>query len=166
MKKCLFLILLFIFITNCNKNKTVNKVEHKITAEKINFQKYNFNTTSKIKEKIVLTQGVTYVLDFWYLECPPCVKDHFLIKKSIASLDKENVKVIGISIDRNTNNWIEYLLEHNYNWQNYNQFKGDFNLKEDLGIKLFPIYIVVNDKGKIQEKFHSFKYVLKYLSKI
>ncbi|MFD2566835.1 TlpA family protein disulfide reductase [Pseudotenacibaculum haliotis] len=134
------------------------------SQQKIPLDAYTFNTVEKTKEKVVLTKSKQYILDFWYLECLPCVKDHKLIEKNIKSLKKKKIEVIGMSIDKNKEKWISYLKKHNYSWKNYNQYKGTPNLKEDLKIKMFPRYFLIDDKGNIKKTTNSFTKLLTYVN--
>lgn len=159
MFKKIFLVLILI-CSSCQKQKPKAVLTNK---EYINFENYTFNTKDGSKEKIVLDKGRKYILDFWYLECAPCVQQHKEIHRFQKELLKNNVEVIGFSIDRNQENWKSYLDKHQFNWKNYNQFYAENDLKYDLGIKLFPTYFIVDDKGNIEKKFNSFKKVIAYL---
>lgn len=157
-------IILFFFCFSCQKKENNTVTNLKETSSKfINFNYYTFNTTKGSKEKIILDEHKKYILDFWYLECSPCVKQHKEIKENLENLNKNNIEVIGISIDASQQNWINYLKSHQYNWKNYNQFYGDNILKNDLEIKLFPSYFIVDSKGNIMNKFNSFQKVMNHL---
>lgn len=166
MKKAFLILTVMMICFSCKKEKQLKKSEvAKETTDKyINFNKYTFNTTGITREKISLSEGKKYILDFWYLECVPCVKQHKEIKEYQNELLKNNIEIIGISIDQSQHNWREYLAKHQYNWRNYNQFKEENDLKYDLDIKLFPIYYYVNNEGVILEKFNSFQKVITYFN--
>lgn len=151
---------LFIIFISCNERNNKNK---DTTDKYINFNKYTFNTTNGNQDKISLSKDKKYILDFWYLECAPCVKQHKKIKEYQSQLSKINVEVIGVSIDKSKKRWVQYLNEHQYTWKNYNQFRGDVNLKNDLDIKIFPTYFIVDDKGNIEKKFNAFSKVIAHL---
>ena len=133
-------------------------------VDRINLNSYTFNAVDGSEEKITLEPGKKYVLDFWYLECMPCVRDHKLISKKIDSLSEKNIEVIGLSIDRNQKEWQAYLSKHEYAWKNFNQYFQEPNLKDDMKLKLYPSYFLVDTEGKVHEKAHSFKKILAYLS--
>ena len=165
MKKAFLLLAIILISFSCKKDKEINtqKLSKETSETFINFDKYTFNTADNTREKITLSKKTSYILDFWYLECEPCVKQHKEIKEYQDILAKNNTKVIGVSIDRSQKNWRNYLKKHQYNWQNYNQFQEENDLKYDLNIKFFPRYYYVNDKGFILRKFNSFKQVINYL---
>ena len=167
MKKVLFILTIIIFF-NCNTTSEKQKKEHQkaevnVSKDQINFDRYIFNTIEDTKEKISLEKDKKYILDFWYLECAPCIQQHQEIKKHQAKLAENNIEVIGISIDMSKKRWKEYLEEHPKNWLNYNQYFEEYDLKDDLEIKLFPAYYFINGEGVIIEKFNSFQKVITYL---
>ena len=167
MKKVLF-ILTLIFFFNCNttsekQHKEQKKEEVKVSKNQIDFDRYIFNTINQTKEKISLEKDKNYILDFWYLECAPCIQQHKEIKEQQLKLAENNIEVIGISIDMSKKRWREYLEEHPKNWLNYNQYFEEYDLKEDLEIKLFPAYYFINSEGIIIEKFNAFQKVITYL---
>ena len=129
----------------------------------INFSKYTFNTTKDTQTSITLEDNKIYILDFWYLECPPCVKDHEVIAEYIKTTKHQNVEVIGISIDRSKSKWITYLETHRYNWTNYNEDHFGKMLYEDLDIEFFPSYLVINSKGEILQKSNRFQKALDFI---
>lgn len=130
---------------------------------KINFSDYTFNTTSGEQTSITLEDDKIYILDFWYLECAPCIKDHKVIAEYIKTTKHQKIEVIGISIDRSQSKWAAYLETHHYNWTNYNQFGADKTLYKDLEIQFFPTYLVVNSKGDILHKSNRFKKALDFI---
>ncbi|MBU3010463.1 TlpA family protein disulfide reductase [Polaribacter vadi] len=161
MKKIIYLFV-FLSFYSCKKNDIkqndiIIEKENSINLNQINFDNYLFNTLNNQQEKIELEKGKKYILDFWYLECPPCVKQHQEIKEHQNLLAKNNIEVIGVSIDRNLENWISYINKHQYNWKNYNQYSQENEIKTDYKIKLFPTYLYINDEGVILKKLNSFQ---------
>ncbi|WP_179318415.1 TlpA family protein disulfide reductase [Winogradskyella helgolandensis] len=129
----------------------------------IDFSKYKFNTSDGKQTNITLEEEKIYILDFWYLECAPCVKDHEVIAEYIDTKKNKKIEVIGMSIDRSKSKWETYLKTHQYNWTNYNQFGFNETLYKNLEIQLFPTYIVVNSKGNILHKSNRFKHALSFV---
>ncbi|MBU2921939.1 TlpA family protein disulfide reductase [Winogradskyella psychrotolerans] len=129
----------------------------------INFSEYTFNTTRGNQTSLTLEDNKIYILDFWYLECPPCVKDHGVIAEYLKTTKHKNIEIIGISIDRSKSKWITYLDTHQYNWTNYNEDRSGKILYKDLDIEFFPTYLVVNSKGKILQKSNRFQKALNFI---
>lgn len=164
MKKFVYLIA-FLSFYSCKKNdekqsNIISEKENSINLNQINFDNYLFNTLNNQQDKIQLEEGKNYILDFWYLECPPCVKQHQEIKEHQNLLAKNNIDVIGISIDRSLEDWKFYIDKHQYNWKNYNQYNAENELKLDYNIKLFPTYLYINEKGVILKKSNSFQKII------
>jgi hypothetical protein len=109
-----------------------------------------------------------YLIDFWFVRCKPCIADHKIINQRLNDFKKHNIEVIGISIDQSYEEWIAYLKEHNYSWNNYKQLPTEKNIPaDDLGITTFPTYIIINDKGEIVSKRYNYirDVIAQYLDK-
>ncbi|APZ46452.1 hypothetical protein BW723_09150 [Polaribacter reichenbachii] len=168
MKKIIYLIA-FLSFYSCKKNvekqsDIISEKENSINWNQINFDNYLFNTLNNQQDKIELEKGKNYILDFWYLECPPCVKQHQEIKEHQNLLTKNNIEIIGVSIDRSLEDWKSYIDKHQYKWKNYNQYNVENELKFDYKIKLFPTYLYINDEGVILKKFNSFQKLITALN--
>lgn len=150
---------ILIVVLMCFMNMT-SDMQSKST---INFSEYTFNTITGEQTSITLEDDKIYILDFWYLECAPCIKDHQVIAKYSDYAKKQNIEIIGISIDRSKSKWAAYLETHDYNWTNYNQFGTDKSLYNDLEIQFFPTYLVVNSKGDLLHKANRFKSALDFI---
>ena len=149
------ILIVLIFLLNVKPNPNIEKT--------INFSEYTFNTTKGSQTSITLEDNKIYILDFWYLECPPCVKDHEVIAEYLKTTKHQNVEVIGMSIDRSISKWASYLETHQYNWTNYNEDRSGGILYKDLEIEFFPSYLVVNSKGKILQKSNRFQKALDFI---
>lgn len=169
----LFLAVLF-NCKNTSKNKNQSLTSEETNEKKsiksegydiIKFSNYTFNDAEGDQKTIKLDKNKLYILDFWYLECAPCIKDHKVVAKHVDSLVKIGIKVVGMSIDRDKKKWRNYLKNHNYNWDNYNQFSEAKILYKDLNIRLFPTYLVINDKGHVLNKSNRFEKALEYIKK-
>lgn len=110
---------------------------------------------------ISLAGADTYVLDFWFLACGPCVKDHHRIKAMETQLREHRVNLIGISIDQRDQRktWNAYLAENGYGWPNYLDTRGD--LSGFLSLHEFPTYVVLDGQGNIKGTYNNFGDVLK-----
>jgi len=89
------------------------------------------------------------ILDFWFVGCLPCIKDHEKIVKLIRGLKKKQVELISISNDESYIKWKTYLGKNKYPWQHYKIDPGDKNIIGQLGITTYPTYILLDEKGKI-----------------
>jgi peroxiredoxin len=139
---------------------TVERMNKILSGDKIELANYSFRDRKNKKTKIQLTGADYYVLDFWFLACPPCLRDHIVINKKIAALKNKGVELISISTDDNVKKWNAYLTKHGYNWPNYLENKKS-SITDDLSLAGFPTYLVINNKGDIIDIYNSFSGVLK-----
>jgi len=124
----------------------------------------DFSRISMQGEAISLSDfiGKNYILlDFWASWCGPCIKGIPDIKNIYNRYNKD-LKIIGISLDNNKEDWIKainklqigmwsqilgsYDLENNY-------FANELDLPEMYNIKYIPFYILIDKQGKIAAKW-------------
>lgn len=122
---------------------------------------YEFTNRKNVIEQIPLKENKLYLVDFWFVKCVPCARDHKLISKRLNDLKKHNIEVIGIATDNNFTAWDNYLSKHSYNWMNYRQ-NGNNTPTETLGIWEFPTYFMMDKNGNIVSKrYHAIEDVFK-----
>lgn len=140
-------------------NERVNSI---LSTAGVDIKKYRF---TNIKNKLVShsPKDARYtVLDLWFLACAPCIEQHRQIKNNYEALQRYNVDVVGISIDKQFAPWKRYLTKHNYNWTNFREYNGK-RISIDLHISTYPTYIVIDNKGKIVRVYNSFDKVLEFV---
>lgn len=91
-----------------------------------------------------------YLLDFWFLECPQCRRDHLWIIENVDKISAQRIQVISISTDAKKllPEWTKYLSQHKCNWDNYLQVSNK-KVTEYLGINGYPSYVLLNVHGEI-----------------
>ncbi|QXV64418.1 TlpA family protein disulfide reductase [Mucilaginibacter sp. 21P] len=91
-----------------------------------------------------------YLIDFWFLDCPPCRRDHMWISENLDKISARKIKIISISTDEKKHlpEWNQYLSQHKYDWDNYLQARNK-TLTTHLGISDYPSYVLLNSKGEI-----------------
>lgn len=113
-------------------------------------EKDSINLKTYSEEKLL-------ILDFWFTDCPPCIKDHKTIREFQKSEIANNIKIIGISTDDKLKDWQTYLKSNKINWLNYMEEQdAEETYTEKLGISSYPTYFIINTKGEIMAKSHSF----------
>lgn len=144
-----------------------NELAKKLEVEEINASVgYSvLNIENKI-ERITFKENKMFLIDLWFVNCPPCVKDHKIISKNLDFLKKKNIELIGISIDKDYSKWKTYLETHNYDWKNFREIDSLKTITKDLGISGFPTYVLLKDTGKIETIFNSYKQIEDYLKDI
>jgi len=144
----------FLFYTTINER--LNTI---LNISKIDLTKFSFIDKTNKKINLSLKGADYYMLDLWFLACPPCIRDHKIIKNKITQLKQKHVELISISIDENAKEWKKYLNKNSYKWQNYlenleNSFTGFLNIQS------YPTYIILDNTGNILNTYNSFSDVL------
>lgn len=140
------------------------KIENILLDNKIDFSKHTFYNNENLSTKISLNENQTYLIDFWFVNCPPCVRDHKLIAKRINILKQNNIELISISTDNDYDTWINYLRKNNYNWINYREIENyDNKITTEKLITTFPTYLLIKN-GEILKRSHSFSFIEEYLN--
>lgn len=133
------------------------KIENILTVSSIDISNYKFDNIDNKLSSIEFEKSKTYLMDFWFINCAPCVKDHKLISNKLDLLKEKNVELIGISTDRNHADWKEYLTKHNYSWKNYREVESLKRVTQDMAIWYFPTYLLINNNGEIKGRYNSFE---------
>lgn len=141
----------------------VRRVDAILASNKTNVLGFVFLDRKNQKSKLNLTHGTDfYILDFWFLGCAPCIRDHKEIKKYLGKLTAKKIGMIGISIDdiSKSNSWQTYLAQNKNTWKNYIQ-DNNSKLTNHLGINSYPTYLILNANGEIIESYNSFSDISK-----
>lgn len=147
------------------KNHTLSvhrNLEDLVKKEYINLSIFQFYNREGTITKLDLSHKGDYLLDFWFVHCPPCVRDHKKIGANLNMFSNNAVELVGISIDTESDKWLDYLESHGYNWQNYRELRKGNDLIDALDVWEFPTYILINNNGEIKTKFYSFEALENY----
>ena len=136
------------------------RINNILSAEHINLSDYKMTSKGNKISSFLLKNTDYYVLDFWFLGCAPCRREHRIIKQKFELLKKNNIEIIGISTDKYSKEWESYLSKNQYHWTNYLQTATN-TITGTLSINSFPFYIVINKKGDIIGRYNSFSEILK-----
>lgn len=103
------------------------------------------------------------LLDFWASWCGPCIKSIPDIK-NIHKKYKGNLKIIGISLDKDIKVWQKMVKDHqigmwsqilsSYNPDN-NYFGNEKDLSEIYHVNFIPSYFLIDKQGKVIYIGHS-----------
>lgn len=141
-------------------------LEALIKTEFLDLSTFQFYGRNGEITKVNLSHNSDYLLDFWFVQCPPCIKDHKKIAKNLNLFSDNNVELIGISIDTVSEKWLNYLEKNNYNWQNYRELRRNKGLVEAMDVWEFPTYILINNNREIKTKFYSFEEMENYFGQL
>lgn len=98
-------------------------------------------------------QGKMVLLEFWGTWCGPCKADHPALEILNKNLKKNNIELIGIIYDRNEAKAIDYVKEHNLDWQHvFIEMFSDIGeqVTGDFLVSGYPTYILIDEKGIIR----------------
>lgn len=140
----------------------VERINNILSTSKIKISGFSFFDKHNKKSKLNLTQADYYILDFWFLGCAPCIREHKDILPKLKKLKEKNIEVIGISIDKpdKFNSWQVYLAKNKYLWQNYMQDENN-SLTDHLSISTYPTYVILNKEGEIVGSYNMFSDISK-----
>jgi len=141
------------------------KIEKLLSLKTINIGKYDFTDVSGKPTKIALESNKKYLLDLWFVNCPPCIKDHKSFLENPSLLADHGIEMIGISRDHEQKTWAQFVKDKSYPWKNYRQSNLEGSMTEDLLIKIFPTYYLVEGDGTLLASFNGYQDVKKYLTK-
>lgn len=98
------------------------------------------------------------VLDFWYINCRPCLRDHAQMKKDLsAGVFPEGVTVVGVSIDPSERDWEDFVHEQELPWDNVFLGASRMQIIEYLGIIAYPTYLLLEGDGTVRGRFSSYR---------
>ena len=133
------------------------KIANILNVSSLNTSDYTLANLEDKPTKMEKEKSQTQLLDFWFINCPPCIKDHKLIATKLDFLKEKNVELIGISTDQSHAKWKEYLQTHQYNWKNYREIDSLQRMTKDMAIWSYPTYLLLDENGEIQARFNSFE---------
>jgi len=91
--------------------------------------------------------GKYVYLCFWTSWCVPCIKEFEALSK-IYSEYNNDIEFLGISVDKEYSSMYHFLNEKKYPWANFH-YDNDIDLIEDYEIKTYPLFVLIDRKGKI-----------------
>ncbi len=143
-----------------------NAIEKAVSSKQLNLGDYRFYSLDKTETEIVLDTNTTYLIDLWFVNCPPCIKDHKQMLKDYEFLKQNSVEVIGISTDLKHDVWANFMKDNLYPWKNYREidgYAGRFSTQQYITV--FPTYFIIDSKGTIKYRSNTFKAVKDFIKK-
>lgn len=147
------------FINATDKIKTI------LDKKAVQFDQYALGNLNNQKTNIILNPSKRYLLDFWFVQCQPCILDHKRIAKNLAIFENNDIELIGISRDEKYTSWKRYLEKQDYPWMNVREQQPEKRLTYDLSIWEFPTYALIDHEGNILARFSSFAQFEQYIHK-
>ncbi len=101
------------------------------------------------------------LIDFWFSACPPCLKDHKLLKEKYQQLKDKSIQMVGISNDQDLQKWKRTIEMHQHPWVNY--IETDPTSKILRFANSFPSYYVMDRQGNIVKFSNRIEEILYFL---
>ncbi len=98
---------------------------------------------ARLKGKVVL-------IHYWATWCEPCKVDIAQLKELQAKYGKDGLALVGISLDSESEELVDYLKRNRLPWpQLYEPGGLDSRYANELGILTLPTMILIDDAGKV-----------------
>ena len=99
-----------------------------------------------------------YIILFSASWCAPCRYYANVFRNDLEEMNKNQVKIFSISIDKSRSQWLEYLKKENYTWNNYRTLKGwDSKIMNYLHLEAIPEYLLLDKNGFILDEQSGYK---------
>src|SRR5690606_20682484 len=110
------------------------------------------STEISLNDLLKAHEGSPIFIDFWASWCNPCIENIRDSKEAKSYLNKINVPIIYISIDKNQANW-ETSAKKEQIEENQFLLKDDTSspLAKYLGVRLIPRYIILDGKHRVMD---------------
>lgn len=141
------------------------RIRSSTEVEKIDFKKIRFLNEKGKKVSVKRKKEPYLVLDFWFVNCPPCIQQHKAMKNDFEEGQwHEDIRWVGVSTDKKIEKWQAYLSKSVLPWENLLEpAESNLNLSRRLNLFAYPTYIVLNEKNNLVATFNAYDQVKKFL---
>lgn len=95
-------------------------------------------------------RGQYVLVDFWASWCTPCRREMPFVVAAYRKYHQKGFNVVGISLDKNAENWKRAIIDTNMDWPNISDLKGWKSLAASTyGIMSIPANILLDGEGTI-----------------
>ncbi len=141
-------------LTKEEKQKLMEKMpmphESKSFRTGTKFTTFNETDINGNRYKLKELKGKVIVINFWFINCPPCRMEIPELNELVASYkDNKDVIFIGIALDEKYE-LQEFLKTFPFD---YNIIENGRNLASSYRVNSFPTHVVIDRDGKV--KFHT-----------
>jgi peroxiredoxin len=97
------------------------------------------------------------LLHFWSMTCMTCMRSAGELQKAKDKYEGK-VQFVSVNMDTNKSFWHQGAKRDGISWLNLNDGKGvQGGIGKSLGIMAYPAYILLNEEGKIVDRWMGFK---------
>lgn len=122
------------------------KIGDKATDFKLPDLNGNLLGLNRFKDKYIL-------LDFWSSNCGPCLIENPDLLKNYKKYRDRGFEIIGVSLDRNREDWEKTVKRDSMIWTTVSDLKGfDGDLPLTYNVYFIPTYYLIDPNGVIIDK--------------
>jgi peroxiredoxin len=97
-------------------------------------------------------KGKYVLIDFWASWCAPCRAANPLLVEAYQRFSNKNFTIVGISVDRNEENWKNAIVADRLPWVNISNLEGWDAVSEDYAVEAIPQNFLLDTAGIIIDK--------------
>ncbi|MDH5382812.1 MAG: redoxin domain-containing protein [Cyclobacteriaceae bacterium] len=98
-------------------------------------------------------KGKYVLVDFWAKWCKPCRLENPNVVRVYNKYNKDGFEVLGVSLDRNKEDWLQAIKEDNLTWTHISDLKfWQSEAAKIYNIKAIPFALLLDKDGKIIAK--------------
>ncbi|HKL40050.1 MAG TPA: TlpA disulfide reductase family protein [Cryomorphaceae bacterium] len=95
-------------------------------------------------------RGNYVLIDFWASWCKPCRLENPNVVRMYNKYSDENFEILGVSLDRNKEKWVNAIADDNLQWPHVSDLKFWQSAAAELyNVKSIPFTVLVDPDGKV-----------------
>lgn len=94
-------------------------------------------------------KGKVVLLDFWAVECEPCVGDFPRLEALYGKYRAQGFEIIGISLDETAERMAELVRERKLPWPQVHNATSGADLVASFGVSSLPATVLIGADGKV-----------------
>lgn len=103
--------------------------------------------------KLSSFKGKYVLIDFWASWCAPCREENPNVVRVFNQYKDKNFTVLGVSLDKEKNNWVKAIDNDGLTWTHVSDLKGWYNEVATLySVRAVPQNLLIDPTGKIIAK--------------
>lgn len=111
---------------------------------------FTMNDTEGRPVKLSDLRGKVLLVDFWASWCGPCRKENPNIVKAYNRFSSKGFDILGVSLDRDANNWLAAIKEDKLTWTHVSDLQYWNNAASKLyGVMSIPSNVLLDANGVI-----------------